>query len=250
MSPVETKVQAYMIMDFNNPVSVEYSERSLATFKPVEHLINISRVQCTIPDDLVYIAGTKDQYGAGPGIQVDDLMLFFPEYYKSKSRKYSESEKAGYVSHIKLWMRQAASPKRFIIMEHDAFLRDVSLFEKQLQYILNDKNKEQKDLYAYWNVGIAIECYSLHRKLAQYIQWTMTRTEDPWNHLGLGPMGLLYKHSSYWNTLYPADGFNNKLTNGEDAPVTQMYSPRLGITLDHTINNNKFHNLPNLQRID
>ena len=45
-------IQAKMIVDFDNPVSMKYMELSLKSFKSLSDILEITPVQCTKPETL------------------------------------------------------------------------------------------------------------------------------------------------------------------------------------------------------
>lgn len=230
-------MKAYMIMDFDNPVSVAYSKMSIESFKPVEDLIEIIPIQCTKPKDLVWI-DEVDQWGVGPMIEIEGLKFsFWPhQLLRSGDRDWTEIEKSVVASHLKLWLKN--EKKRFIIMEHDAYLLDEQKFRKDFNTI-ND--------YGVWMPGIAMECYSLSNKFKEYIRWYIE--DKKWNTFSSGPMGYIEKLSREWKRIFPKDGKKNLLNDGSKAPVTQLYSKSLGITLDHLLPH-KYEDQPNLYIID
>lgn len=246
------KMKAYMIMDFNNPVSIAYSKKSIETFKPVQDLIEIIPIQCCVPADLEWI-DNQDQWGNSPSLDPCVCGIPFTFYQDSKKRScWSYTEISAFISHYRLWAKQAETPERFIVLEHDAYLKDEQQFRKLFKYLQEDDSLKHKPLYGLWNIGIAVECYSIARPLAEFIRHKITRAVDPWSTINMGPMGMLWVFSKYWRSIYPADGMKNKLINGEDAPVTQMYSPKLDITIDHgsDYKQNHYRNAPNLKIVD
>lgn len=230
-------MKAYMIMDFNNPVSVAYSKMSIESFKPVEDLVEIVPIQCTKPKDLVWI-DEVDQWGVGPMIKVGEFKFsFWPhQVLRSGNRNFTETEKAVIISHLKLWLKE--EDKRFIIMEHDAYLTNEKKFRKDF---------ERMNEYGVWMPGIAMECYSLSPNFMQHMKWYIEWKS--WNTFSGGPMNYIEKLSRQWNRLWPAAGKKNLLTDNTEAPVTQIYSKSLGITLDHLISD-KYEDQPNLYIID
>src|SRR6056300_797664 len=230
-------MKAYMIMDFNNPVSVSYSKMSIESFKCVEDLIEIIPIQCTKPKDLVWI-DEVDQWGVGPMIEIEGLKFsFWPhQVIRSGDRDWTKIEKAVVVSHLKLMLKE--EQERFIIMEHDAYLTDEEKFRSDFKRMTN---------YAIWMPGIAMECYSISNKFKDYMKWFIV--EKNWNTFAGGPMGYIEKISREWKRLWPKDGRKNLLTDNSSAPVTQIYSKSLGVTIDHLLPD-KYAEQPNLFIID
>jgi len=244
------KMKAYMIVDFNNPVSMHYSKMSIESFRPIKDIIEIIPLQCCTPKDLKWI-DKKDQWGNSPSL--DPSVCGAPLTFHNTDPKkigWSETEIACFISHYRLWRKQATRKDRFIILEHDAYLRDEQQFRNLFNYLKEDHL--HKPLFGWWAIGIAVECYSISRPLAEFIQYKMTRKDNPWSTINMGPMGMLWSFSRYWRTIYPADGMKNKLTNGQDAPVTQMYSNKLDITIDHgsQYKQDHYRNAPNMKIVD
>ena len=224
-------------MDFNNPVSISYSKKSIESFKCVEDLIEIIPTQCVVPKDLKWI-DKVDQFGVGPTLDESVIgieLVYWPHHVlKSGNRNWSDPEKCCFASHVKLWLQQIKS-SRFIILEHDAYLINEAKFRKDF---------ERMDEFDLWMPGIAVECYSLSLNFSRYLV-TMKMIDQNWNTISCGPMGHLVKISKQWNTLIPKDGRKNLLNDDTKSPVTQIYSKSLGITLDHKLDT-KYEDMPNL----
>jgi len=218
-------MKAYMIMDFNNPVSVAYSKMSIESFKSVEDLIEIIPTQCVVPSDLKWI-DKVDQFGVGPTLEESVCgmeLVYWPHHViRNGNRPWSDPEKCCFASHCKLWLKEE---DRFIILEHDAYLTDPEKFRKDFKQI---------DDYGIWMPGVAVECYSLSSDFQRYlIDYKMKK--EQWNTVAGGPMGHILKIGKQWKSLHPKNGNKNLLNNNSKAPVTQIYSKSLGITLDHQL---------------
>tara|TARA_R110000868_G_scaffold9000_3_gene45578 strand:- start:8991 stop:9737 length:747 start_codon:yes stop_codon:yes gene_type:complete len=239
------RMKAYMICDLTNPVSVSYTEVAMKSFEPVSDLIEIIRLQCYKPD-------TLNQCTAK--FSISDISS--AKKYQGQNRLIPPAEKACLTSHVDLWFKQADTSERFIIMEHDAYLRDPSKFRSLFSKI---------DDFEIWNCGIAMECYSITRRFARYgiLYWS-----DPDKQITSGPMGELFfiytkLHRSRYHltsgilpVLWPTVYMKNQIvsTKGgdprttirhgkfESAPVTQCYDGTIGSTIDRNQPINKRSN--------
>lgn len=220
-------INAYQIVDFNNPLSVKYSEHSIESFKRVSDIINIVPIQCITPSTL-------------PNITIDD--------------KYNRTatEKAVLFSHYHL-IKQIANGTQIIIMEHDAYLWPdrVDNFRDSITKI------DQLDM---WNCGVAIECYSMSVEAAQEF-CKIIENEIEKHHPG--PMWLIHLAADRacshhgGQAMWPLKGNTNKsctstsvtsALNGKglitDAPVTQHVIESEGVTIKKS-NNWKYNKIDN-----
>lgn len=204
------KYTALQIVDFNNPISMEYMEGSQKTFECVKDVLDIVPVQCYVPDTI-------------------------PEGIYSDKSPRSPTERAIAYTHYSL-VERIAGGERIIIMEHDAYLipEREDIFRLSLAHC-ND--------FKLWNCGIALECYTLQKAVAlNYCRYfrAMAATEIS------GPMNRLHVASD--NTaegmvLWPRLGQKNlscisdsvyKCNKGDGivqpAPVTQFIKRSLGVT--------------------
>lgn len=212
-------ITAYQIVDFNNPISLEYSKHSLLSFTPALDSINIIPVQCTTPNTL-------------PNININ------PKY------KRTPTEKAVLFSHYNL-IKRIANGEKCIIMEHDAYLwpDKVEVFKQQLEMI---------DDVSLWSCGVAIECYTLSKDTAAEFCDIIE------NHLydyHPGPMYLIHLAGDRGckkenkQALWPLKGNTNKVCLGSsstqslngnglvfDAPVTQHVMQSVGVTIEKSNN--------------
>ena len=204
---------AYQLVDFNNPISVSYSQHSINSFKPVRDLIDIIPVQCVVPDTL-----PQDRF-----------------YGDSKER--TVYEQSCFCSHYSLVKRRLTGEK-FFIMEHDAYLwpQDERIFRKFIQTYLK---------YEIFYLGIANEFYYLSDIMCKnYVK----ALED--GSINGGPMthvALVYEKcvkNTSTKILWPMKGqvnricFSNSIDSailGEGevyrAPVTQHMNLSVGSTI-------------------
>lgn len=212
-------ITAYQIVDFNNPVSLEYHKHSASSFKVVSDYVNIVPVQCVTPDTL-------------PDININ------PKYNRTPT------EKAVLVSHYNL-IKKIANGERCIIMEHDAYLWPdrVDTFKEQLDMV---------DDLTLWNCGVAIECYSLSQMAASKF---CSIIEHELNEYHPGPMFLIHRVGNKVckrerkQVLWPVSGNDNRscLSNSAteslsgtgivfEAPVTQHVMQSVGVTIEKSNN--------------
>lgn len=158
-------MKAKMIVDFNNPISIQYSNISLKSFKPAldsGFLSEIELVQCITPETILE---HHDQYCWKPSLmRADGGTKLLP----------SSTEKAGMISHWLLMKEQGESDERFLILEHDAYLLldQLENFGKLIKWI------EEKDP-CYANIGLYMACYSYSRHCA-YWMYSLLHDQQFW----------------------------------------------------------------------
>lgn len=199
---------ALMITDLNNPISNEYRNRAISSFNFVKDIIDIEPYQCYTPKN--------------PSKQI----RFNP------SKKRSPTEIAILETYYSLF-KKIANGEKFIIMEHDAYLREdrEEIFRNLLSEI---------DSFDVWNVGIAVECHTLKQ---EYAQQFCDNLEDDFGGTFKGPMSLMRKLNNLQSVVYVKDGQTGELCKAKNtndaakgigesilAPVTQCYIPKLGLT--------------------
>lgn len=163
---------AYQIVDFDNPVSVEYHKISKDSFRPAieKGLISeIRGVQCVTPK-------TLHKY--------EDMFNWCKDktHMKKFNGDITPTEKAGNISHWLLMKEQSKLDvgERFFIMEHDAFMLNSFKFEKAMDFML------KHDL-SYANLGLFMSCYSYNTETAAYCWYLLTEGAFPIN---CGPYGV------------------------------------------------------------
>lgn len=237
-----TRMKAYMICDLNNPVSVQYTDVSIKSFEPVSDLIEIIKVQCFVPDT-IDTCPHKFKISA----------ISHARKYKGQNRTIPPGERACLTSHIHQWFEQAATPERFIIMEHDAYLKDESKFRSLFARV---------EEFEIWNCGIAMECYSMSHRFARYMRLYLEddnyeATSGPMGeifylymklhkkryHLTSGILPLLWPNIYMRNQIVSSHGQNpaTAIRTGmfESAPVTQCFDATIGSTIEHPLPINK-----------
>lgn len=213
------KVKAFQIVDFNNPLSVEYFEYSQTSFSPVKDVIDITPVQATIPSTLQL-----------PKIYGDD-------------KKRSDYEKACFESHYNL-VKKLATGNSFFILEHDAYLwpERIDIFYELI---------DNYDTYSVFYIGIANEFYTMRCDVARNYTNIVERGQ-----VKSGPMGTVIDSQKGVISpidslkLWPVKGQKNLIcsslslsdaANGEGilypAPVTQHLIIDKGSTIITRKNN-------------
>lgn len=224
-----------MICDFDNDLSMKYAELSKKSFDGSG--IDIEFVQCVTPSTV------KDL----------DFTVRWEPYLRTrkwagKKRKKTLTEQACLNSHFREWMMIAETGERHIIMEHDAYLLD----KEKLDQLIGGASYME-----IWNAGIAMEFYTMSPRLANFIKLLYV---DGNQRVCAGPMAELWTSGLRWCTMCPYIGERNTgvlwpnhdnmnmLCQGRShehlekanmqvgrqrAPVTQVYCPNEGRTLDH-----------------
>lgn len=191
-------VKAFVIYDENNPVSKMYLEKSLESFADTP--LSIEKVQCVTPATLA---------------EQKPVLQFTKEYRNLKhmgtGKQYNEGEKACFNSHYLLWKEAAKSKSRFIILEHDAFLKNRKKLDMFLPMLPNS--------YA-WNPGLWMECYSVEQSLAKFL--TQRYTVSP---VEIGPM------AEFQETVNLFHDFNKNYLN-RDKDYVFPYKYKIAITHD------------------
>ena len=208
-------MKAYQIVDFNNPISVDYFNYSMTSFIPVRDLLEIEQVQCVTPDTLP------------ASVKLDP------------SKKRTKTQEAVLMSHY-LLIKRLAEGEEFIIMEHDAFLwpERIDTFKLLLTKIPTT---------AVWVSGIAVECYTMSHVVAQEY---CRLVETDGSHRYTGPMTILHHAGNYackkaqTRVMWPLYGETGKVVFARnvneasagkgrmnEAPVTQYVNPKVGVTI-------------------
>ena len=162
---------AYQIVDFNSKVSVEYSRISQESFAPAIEAGIISEiipVQCVTPFTLWQY---EDDFNW------DKTLV---EMEKKGEGTITPTERSGNISHWLLMKQQGETDERFLILEHDAYLTDLGMFEKCIDRM------QQHDL-CYANLGLFMSCYSYNKHTANWCWELLTEHQLPIN---CGPYGV------------------------------------------------------------
>lgn len=223
-------IKAYQIVDFNNPISVDYFKYSVRSFNTVKDLVQIEQVQCTVPETIP-----------------SDVKL-------DPSKKRSRTEEAVLISHY-LLIKRMANGERFIVLEHDAYLwpDKVDMFKIMLNKI---------DTTAVWISGIAMECYTMNQQVAKIF---CDIVESDFNHEHRGPMTILHQAGNIFckenktRVVWPLYGETGKLVFADnvslassgkgkmnEAPVTQYVNTETGVTVERPGRSINKKNNPNV----
>lgn len=228
-------MKARMICDFDNDLSMKYAELSKKSFDGSG--IDIEFVQCVTPDTVKDLPFT---------IRWEQYLR--TRKWAGKKRKKTLTEQACLNSHMREWFRIAETGERHIIMEHDAYLMD----KAKLDQLIGGAS-----YYELWNAGIAMECYTMSPRLAKFIYLQYI---DGNTRVCAGPMAELWTSCERWGMICPYVGDRdtsvmwpdhtntNRCATGNSisqlkkanmqigrqlAPVTQIFCPNEGRTLDH-----------------
>ena len=239
---------AYQIVDFDNPISMEYSRISIESFQPaIEAGIfsEIIPVQCVTPSTL---SEYEDMFTWHKSLTDIDTM--------NGQGEISPTERSGNISHWLLMKQAGETDERFFILEHDAYLLDVNMFKKCV-----DRMNQHEMSYA--NLGLFMSCYSYNKECAEWCWDLLVNRRFPIN---CGPYGVAErmfktfadnylrkrdyhnKHFTYMthykNCKYIGCGKTSEemfetynFSDDEDTqlsiPSTQVISKRLKVTQDH-----------------
>ena len=248
-------LKARMICDLTNETSVKYSEVAVNSFRNTD--LEIEVVQCVTPAT-IHDQNFKLKFG------INDSNKWI-----GKERVISPSEEACFASHLREWQIIAKTGQRHIILEHDAYLWEG--MESKFNALM-----EFSDHIALWNCGIAMECYTMSPAMAEIV-WTNFDLNVVPNFDGstagmrrvitAGPMAELLSSGKMYSTMYPrvtkahinpsswmypdstysnriglagcVEGWKKShgLVGGQGAPVTQVFCPNVGRTLEHNDRN-------------
>ena len=225
--------KAVMICDFNNPISMAYSEVAMKTWEPIKG-VEVERWQCYTPETI-----TNNPFKLPWGSYSS------ASKYKNVKHKISTTEKACFTSMFHWWKHIAETGENIIILEHDAFVRHP---EK-----LNTMIDNWKD-WDVWCPGIAAECIYMNQSFAKFLmrEWFEFK-----NTIDAGPLAEIHTSICRYSmskmnpnrpnasVLWPTLTMNNKIgeiINGDTthrsmnqimkgkigvqtAPITQCYYP-------------------------
>ena len=239
-----------MIVNRDNPVSMKYSEIARESWKPA-----IDRGLIT--DIVLHQGMTKRTLENHQSKYNWQKSLARIDGGVNNSNDMTRSEIAGMCSHWDLMRKQSEETERFFIMEHDAYLLDVDVFEECMEFMY------EHDI-AYANLGLYMSCYSYNRHAAGWFYDELTKNRLPIN---TGPYGVVERLYKNYATHYLSKrNYNNqkfqfmhpfanltKISVGTHAeemknaynfkapepvfgfptPSTQCWSESLGITQEH-----------------
>ena len=250
-----------MIVDFDNPVSIKYSEIARESWEIAHKRGLLSDIQLVQGVTEKTLEKHKDKYNWQKSLARIDGGV-------NNSNGMSASEMAGMCSHWDLMRKQSEETERFFIMEHDAYLLDVDVFEECMEFMY------EHDI-AYANLGLYMSCYSYNRHAAGWFYSELTQNRLPINTGPYGVVERLYKNYAahylskrnyndrQFQFMHPfanlkkigvgthAEEMKNAYNHpapepvfGFPTPSTQVWSESLGVTQDHV----NYNHSPKTQR--
>jgi hypothetical protein len=163
------KLKVKLLVDFDSPLSVKYSEYCLKSFARLKDVLDIEPVQCITPEHPKFGRPSFVPYKTvnnNPNCQV---------LFRCNSRTFTEV--AILESYYMFW-KQLAEGEEFIMMEHDAYL--VPEHEALFRNFLKNKNE-----YKCLMFGGALECWWINQQVARNL---CNLVEMDYQHLIRGPM--------------------------------------------------------------
>lgn len=203
------KIKCKMLVDFDNPLSMEYSEISLRSFEPLDDILDIELVQCfkpdTLPDNWARMGHWRSfQYLNNNGIVAEAI----------------------FSSHLNLLRSQ--EDERIIVMEHDAYIYPDRV--DILRELLNDI-----DSYDIWMPGACMEFYSLSTHMIDKVVDFLNNYSTFDSLLGIdapiGPYGIL----SFINS--------NPALLDSDRTYKYLSATKGNKTIDATVSSRNFKNV-------
>ena len=169
-----------MIVDFDNPVSVQYMNKSIESFAPVKDILSITPVQCTKPNTLP--------------IRYKRNFKPIPFYVKNNGKDFCRPRFIGGTfddnpiyqsimhSHYTLIKRMAQGEADIAIMEHDAALVNEESFRAMYETVWG-----KVDGY------FPGACMEFYRFSQSYSKWFTDLLDDfPYTKMRYsGPMGII-----------------------------------------------------------
>ena len=162
------KFRAVMICDFDNPISMAYSEVAIKSWEAIKN-VEVERWQCYTPLTL----------------EEDPFNLPWGGYssaskYQFVKHKISSTEKACFTSMYHWWKHMADTGEQVIVLEHDAFVRH----PEKLNHMINDWQD-----WDVWCPGIAAECITMSQGFAKFL---MREWQEFRNTIDAGPMAEIH----------------------------------------------------------
>jgi len=224
-------MKAYMLCDFNNPVSMQYTEIALESWENT-NIFDIELVQCYTPNTIDELESNFNWKPLLSTIQIGS--------------ESTSSERAGDISHWEMIRKRAESNERFFVMEHDAYLLDEDRFKEMFDFTI------EHDL-DYSNLGLFMSCYSFSKEASWGIYDLLTNKGFPLNG---GPFGCVERLVKTYMDRYPSDkqyrfmthGHSNNVDYGTtsrdlhfiynsrrtDHPIGKVWKHRSGFTIPST----------------
>lgn len=208
------RIRCFYIVVADNQISKYYYRKSRGSW--IKNGFNIRVFDASTPHDyheqnLVFLPSTASKYSK-----------------KGIVKEYTESEKAAFTSHYRLWKKIAVENIHDnLIIEHDARLRDFELFEKEWDESINIVDVKL--------FGQGASCYRISpraaRKVVGFIEERNKNVEG-------GPMFYFADTSGsvFKNTDLTFDRTFERLGGEINLPVEHIYNPVMGNTLDRYAN--------------
>lgn len=180
-------IDAYMICDFNNPVSMQYVELSLKSFEPVSDIVNITPVQCTTPNTLPIRHG-ENEPPIPHYIDRDDLLAgrdrLRPRFFGGS---FCDSPIYNCVMHSH-WqlIKRIAEGEPIAIMEHDAALVDEESFRNLIDVFWGQVE--------FFCPGACMEFYGMTQDFAKWMYELLDDFPHEESQRYSGPMGVISRH--------------------------------------------------------
>lgn len=174
-------IEAFILCDFDNPLSMRYLEHSLESFKPVEDIVNITPVQCDTPattpihHPAIRRPFREEDYAKLPSwIDLDDPNDSLADRHIGGAFYDTPEYNAIAYSHLKL-IKRIAEGEPIAIMEHDAALINEESFRDMI-----DECWGEVDFFI---PGTCMEFYGMSSRFAADLYEHMYNLpEYPGNH--------------------------------------------------------------------
>lgn len=164
-------IEAFILCDFDNPLSMRYLDLSLKSFEPVKDIVNITPVQCDTHETTpkyhpeILPPYTEEDYANLPSwIDLNDHTDWLRARHIGGAFYDTQEYGAIAYSHLKL-IKRIAEGEPIAIMEHDAALINEDSFRAMI-----DEYWGEVDLFM---PGTCCEFYGLSSRFA----------EDIYNHM-------------------------------------------------------------------
>lgn len=185
-------IDAYMLVDFNNPLSLQYMNLSLESFSAVNDIVKITPVQCTTPETLP-IRFQENEEPIPPYVDRNDPNDFLRARYFGGSFCDSPLYQSIMYSQLQL-IKRIANGEPIAIMEHDAALVNEDSFREMVDMFWG-----QVDVFI---PGACMEFYGLSKRVARWMIHILDNFplgQTPLDRLS-GPYGILNRSSTLgWN---------------------------------------------------
>jgi len=187
-------IDAFIICDFNNPLSMRYLELSLKSFEPVSDIVNITPVQCTTPDTLP-IRFEKNQEPIPFYVAKDGVDYLHARFFGGT---FCDHEIHNSIMHSQfVLIERIAKGEPIAIMEHDAAL----INEDSFRYMI-DQYWGEVDIFM---PGTCMEFYGLSQRYAEKFVELMYNFPYTDNRVS-GPFGAML-HLETRKDLLDFDGY-------------------------------------------